>query len=215
MRTQKGELRRTLPDLDDHPEQLERVELVDGESVEDGRLADGDFSGRTIGQLVVHRSLIEAVSFANATIQSVRLRDVRFVRCDLSNSVMRGLQANRVEFIDCRLMGMKAAECRMEDVLLERCDSRYAQFTAGAMRRSDFIDTQLQESDFRGVNLENSRWVRSSLSRADLNGAKMTGADLRGAEIDGLTVGATDVAGAIVSPSQAMELARLLGLVIR
>ena len=71
---------------------------------------------------MVHRSLIEAVSFANATIQSVRLRDVRFVRCDLSNSVMRGLQANRVEFIDCRLMGMKAAECRMEDVLLERCD---------------------------------------------------------------------------------------------
>jgi len=41
MRTQNGELRRTLPDLDDHPEQLERVELVDGESVEDGRLADG------------------------------------------------------------------------------------------------------------------------------------------------------------------------------
>jgi uncharacterized protein YjbI with pentapeptide repeats len=128
---------------------------------------------------------------------------------------MLGVEATRVEFVDCRLIGLKAIECRWEHVLLERCDSRYAQFADGAAPSSDFIETQLQEADFRRVRLESTRWQRSTLSRADFTGAKLKGADLRGAILEGILVDAADVSGAIVSPSQAMELARLLGLVIR
>ena len=50
---------------------------------------------------------------------------------------------------------------------------------------------------------------------ADLTGAKLNSADLRGASLDRIVVNAPDVRGAIVNPTQAMELARLLGLVIR
>ena len=212
MKTRKGEARRTVPDLVEHPERLDEGEIVDGEPLEDARVATGDFSGKAIQQLLVRRCLLEGVSFAGADLRSVRLRDTRLVRCDLSNASARGLEAIRVEFVDCRLIGIKAIECRMEDVLFERCDSRYAQFQAGVARCSDFIDTQLQEADLRAVDLHNTRFIRSSLLRADLTGAKLAGADLRGAAIDGMIVGAGDVSGAIVSPSQAMELARLLGL---
>lgn len=208
-------MRRSAPDLVDDPEDLSSDKIVDGELLEDARVTQGDFSGQTIRQLDTQRSVIEGISFAGASLNSVRLRDVRFVRCDFSNAVMRGLEAIRVEFVDCRLIGMKAIECRMEDVLLERCDSRYAQFNDGTARRSEFIDTQLQEADFRAVNMEHSRWVRSDLSRADLRDAKLMSADLRGAKIEGIVVFAPDVSGAIVSPDQAMGLAQLLGLVIR
>ena len=207
--------RRSVPDLGEDLENLDAGKISDGEPLEDARIADGDFSGTTIPSLAVRRSVFEAISFAQAHLRSVRLRDVRFVRCDLSNAVMRGVEASRVEFVDCRLIGMKAIECRMEDVLLERCDSRYAQFNDGAVQCSDFVDTQLNEAEFRAVNLENTLWIRSDLSRADLKGAKLTGADLRGASIEGMIVGVPDLSGAIVSPSQAMELARLLGLTIR
>jgi len=215
MKVSKDKTRRMRPDLVERPEDLDTGEIVDGEPAEDIRITGLDLSGRSIRQLEVRRSLVEAVSFAAANLQSVRLRDVRLIRCDLSNCLMHRLEAIRVEFVDCRLMGMKAIECRMEDVLLERCDARYAQFHSGAARRSEFIDAQLQEADFRGANLENTVWVRSSLARADLTGAKLAGADLRGADIDGMTVGMADVAGAMVTPSQAMDLARLLGVVIR
>ena len=211
----KPVVRRTPPDVADDPDYLIAGRIVDGEPLDDAFVDGGDFSGTTLQQLVVRRSVIQAVSFANTHLRSCRLRDVRFVRCDLSNAVMRGLEASRVEFIDCRLTGMNAIECRMEDVLLERCEARYAQFTDGAARGSEFIDTQLQDADLRSLNLENTKWTRSSLSRADLSGAKLTGADLRGAAIDGIIVNAPDVSGAIVNPTQAMELARLLGLVIR
>ena len=100
-------------------------------------------------------------------------------------------------------------------MLLERCDARYGQFNDGGLRCSDFVDSYFDEADLRKVNLENTRWIRSGLSRADLTGAKLTGADLRGATIDGMIVKPPDVSGAIVSASQAMDLARLLGLVVR
>jgi len=215
VKAKRAEARRTPPDLAEDPRDLSAGEIVDGEPIEDACIAGGDFAGQTIQRLMARRSVIEGVSFAGAHLGSVKLRDVRLVRCDLSNAVLRGLEAGRVEFVDCRLIGMKALECRMEDVLVERCDARYAQFNAGAARLSEFADSGLQEADFRGANLENTRWMRSDLSRADLTGAKLTGADLRGAEIAGMIVNAADLAGAIVSPSQAMDLARLLGLEIR
>jgi len=208
----KRDPRRRVPDL---AADLRASTIVEDEPVEDARISSGNFSGRTVREFAVRRSVIEGVSFAQANLRSARLRDVRFVRCDLSNAVMRGVEAVRVEFVDCRLIGVNASECRMEDVLLERCDARYAQFHDGALRHSEFIDTQMQEVEMRGVHLEHSIWVRSSLTRADLRGAKLADTDLRGAEIDGLQVEAGDVFGAIVSPPQAMELARLLGLVIR
>ena len=43
----------------------------------------------------------------------------------------------------------------------------------------------------------------------------MRNLDLRDSEIEGLLVAPEDVKGAIVSAPQAMDLARLLGLVIR
>ena len=211
MAASKRQVERTLPDLADD---LIPSEIADGTELDDAHVLNGDFAGKTI-HFVSRRSVIEGVSFAGTTLRSARFRDVRFIRCDLSNAVLRGLEASRVEFIDCRLMGMKAIECRMEDILLERCEARYAQFSDGTLRRSEFMETQLTDADFRSTNLENTRWIRSNLSRADLTGAKLKGADLCGAAIDGLIVSAPDVAGAIVSATQAMDLARLLGLVIR
>ncbi len=214
MKAPKNETARIAPDIPENPEELEPGEIGDGRRLEDARAGVGDFSGKAF-RLAARRSLIEGISFSGAQLRAAQLRDVRLVRCDLSNAVARGLQANRVEFIDCRLVGMNAIECRMEHVLMERCDLRYAQFTDGVAQTCEFIDAHLEEADFRATRLENTRWLRSSLDRADLTGAALVRADLRGASLAGILVRAADVAGAIVTPAQAMELARLLGLDIR
>ena len=211
----KDDARRSRPDLGVNREDLTPAKFVAGQPLEDALVASGDFSTQMLQQVIVRHSLIEGVSFAQAQLNSVRLNDARLIRCDLSNAIVCGLEARRVEFIDCRLIGIKAVECRMEDVLLERCDARYAQFQSGGLRTSEFVDTQFQEADFRAANLANTLWIRSALSHADLTGAKLTGADLCGAATEGMLIGAADLSGAIVSPSQAMEFARLLGLIIR
>jgi uncharacterized protein YjbI with pentapeptide repeats len=159
--------------------------------------------------------VLERISFAQCEIRSLQLRDVRLVKCDLSNSVLLGFEARRVEFLECRLTGMKAFECKWQDVLVEHCDARYAQFNSGALRACEFQSTQLQDADFRAADLKGAVFTRAMLNRADFTGAKLRKADFRGADIEGVVVRAEDVAGAIVTPAQAIELSRLLGLTVK
>lgn len=159
--------------------------------------------------------MFEAVSFSGCTIAGLRLRDVRMIHCDLSNAELRAFDARRVEFVECRLTGVRAFECRWKDILIENCLARYAQFNDGILKHAEFRNSQFDDCDLRGADLSGAIFDQVVLTRADLTGARLEGADLRGAELEGIAARAEDVRGAIVTPAQAMGLARLLGLDIR
>jgi uncharacterized protein YjbI with pentapeptide repeats len=137
------------------------------------------------------------------------------IRCDLSNAEVRAFDARRVEFIECRLTGLHAFECRWQDVLVENCLARYAQFNDGLLTLAEFRSSHFDDSDFRGADLSGAIFDQVALTRADLTEARLEGADLRRAELEEIVARAEDVRGAIVTPAQAMGLARLLGLDIR
>jgi uncharacterized protein YjbI with pentapeptide repeats len=203
-----------LPSLECLTQVVDETVLA-GLPLEESCAQNIDLPGRKIPSLVAWNSLFDRVSFANCEISSFRLRDVRLVKCDLSNTVLRSFEASRVELIECRLIGMRAIECHWQDVLVENCDMRYAQLNDGKTRSCEFKACHLGEADFRGTDLEGAIFANVMLHRADLSRAKLRGADLRGAEIEGVTVRAEDLRGAIVSMVQAVDLARLLGLVIK
>jgi uncharacterized protein YjbI with pentapeptide repeats len=203
-----------LPCTDDlRPVKADAV--VAGEPIEESHIAGIDLSGRKVRGLNAKNSIFDGVSFAGCEILSPRLRDVRLVRCDLSNAILRGFEATRVEFIDCRLIGMAAIECHWQDVLIENCDGRYARFNDGRVHTCELRASNFTEADLRATDLEFTIFTHVILNRADLSHSKLRNTDLRGAEIDGIIVGPEDVRGAIVSAGQAMDFARLLGLVIK
>jgi uncharacterized protein YjbI with pentapeptide repeats len=185
------------------------------EPIEESLVAGVDFSGRKLSGFSAKCSVFDGVSFAGCEMPSPRLRDVRFVKCDLSNATLRGFEATRVEFTDCRLTGMVAIECRWRDVLVENCDGLYAQITDGKLHTCEFRNSNFAEADFRNTDLEGTIFTQAVLTRADFSRSMLRGADFRGADIDGIIVGPEEVRGAIVSPTQAMDLARLLGLIIK
>ena len=203
-----------LPSLVDLTPAIDETVLA-GLPLEESCAQNIDLSGRKIPSLVAWNSHFDHVSFASCEISSFRLRDVRLVKCDLSNAVLRGFEASRVEFIECRLIGMRAIECHWQDVLIENCDMRYAQLNDGKARSCEFRASHLGESDLRGTDLEGAIFTNVMLQRADLSRAKLRGADLSGAEIEGIAVQAEDLRGAIVSVVQAVDLSRLLGLIIK
>jgi uncharacterized protein YjbI with pentapeptide repeats len=203
-----------LPSLVDLTPVIDEIVLA-GLPLEESYAQNIELSGRKIPSLVAWNSLFDRVSFASCEISSFRLRDVRLVKCDLSNAILHGFEASRVELIECRLIGMRAIECHWQDVLVENCDMRYAQLSDGKARSCEFRECHLGETDLRGADLEGAIFANVLLHRADLSRAKLRGADLRGAEIEGITVRAEDLRGAIVSVVQAVDLARLLGLIIK
>lgn len=189
--------------------------LLAGEPMEDVCVDGVDLSERTLDQLVVTTSVLQRVAFAGVAIQSVRVSDVRFSNCDFSNATLRGFEANRVEFIECRLIGMSAAECRWQDVLVDRCDARYAQFHGGRFKNCEFRGTQLTEADLRASDLEGTAFVDVVMRGADVSGASLPETDLSGADIEGLILRAEDARGAIITAAQSLDFARLLGVTIK
>lgn len=204
----------------DIPAELTRLTIEPSDPLEtlkldEHHLVDAKLAGCRIPALLGQLSVVENVSLASAVVSLAKLRDVRFVHCDLSNAIIRGFEARRVEFIDCRLVGLKAIECKWQDVLLRECDARYAQWNDGVFKVSEVNQCHLGEADFRNTDLYGTKFSGVSLQRGDLRGAKLSGCDLRGADLEDITVLAENVRGAIVGAAQAMELAKLLGLVIR
>ncbi|NLT69033.1 MAG: pentapeptide repeat-containing protein [Acidobacteria bacterium] len=199
-------------------EDLVRVDaeaLFAGERIEESLVQNLVLSGRKIESLVAWNSIFDNVSLANSRVGKLRLRDVRLIKCDLSNAILQGFEAARVEFVDCRMTGMRACECHWEDVLIENCDLRYAQLSDSRIRSSEFRSCNLSEADLRGVNFESAIFGNAILRQADLSRARLQGIDLSGAEIEGFIVRPEDLRGAIFSAAQAIDLALLLGIVIK
>ena len=207
-------VRENMPDICDLA-QVDAEALLAGERIEESLAQNLVLSGRKIDSLVAWSSIFDNVSMASSKIGKLRLRDVQLVKCDLSNAILHGFEAARVEFVDCRMTGMRAGECHWEDVLIENCDLRYVQLSDSHIRSSEFRACNMSEADLRGVNFESAVFSNAILRQADLSRAKLHGIDLSGAEIEGFIVRPEDLRGAIFSAAQAIDLARLLGIVIK
>jgi uncharacterized protein YjbI with pentapeptide repeats len=189
--------------------------LLDGRHLEDTIFSEIDLSTHKLAELKGSNLLFERVSFANCEIASLNLVDTRLIGCDLSNAMLRRFEATRVEFLDCKLIGMNAFACRWDDVLIDHCDARFAQLGEGRLRRCELGASQLREAGLVRVTFEATKLIDVVLRQADLAETRLAGVDLSACDIEGITLRVEDLRGAIVSAAQAMELARLLGVVIK
>lgn len=156
--------------------------------------------------------IFDTVAIPQAAIQSAQWRDVRFSRCDLANVEIRALKATRVEFLECRMTGLRIAEAELQSLLVSGGDQRYAQFRFANFQTSEFEGCDLQEADFYGADLRGCIFRRCNLQNVEMSKAKLTGTDFRGSIVDGLRLSAEDLAGAVVDAAQALAFAPLLGI---
>lgn len=178
------------------------------------KLSDGNLCNQDLS-LFATDCLVERTSFRGSRLHHAVLRDVRFVGCDFSNADLARAKLKRVEFVNCRLTGLRAMESEWPETLIEDCEASYAQFTDSKMQQCEFVGSICRDIDLRGTNLNSTKFERTDLSRGDLTRAVLTDTDLRGAEIESIMLRAGDLAGAIVTPAQAIELARFFGLKVR
>lgn len=174
------------------------------------RQADG--SGLKAATFTAEGTLLEHTCLAEAELGSVVWRDVRLVNCDLANLKAKRMVLERVEFIDCRLMGLSAAALDASDVLILNSDARYASLQEARFRNSEFEGSNWQDSDLRSADLSGTVMRTCDLARADLQGATLRETDFRTSHVEEMKVGLNDLRGAIVEPGQAMILTRVLGV---
>jgi uncharacterized protein YjbI with pentapeptide repeats len=200
-----------IPAIEDL-EQTGAAALLSGGTLRDAYLSELDLAAKTLPEIRIFDSLCERASFAGTVLSSARWNDVQFRNCDFSNAVFHTLDARRVEFFDCRMTGMKASGCMMQDVLFDHCDLRYACFSQGSLEACEFVSSHLDESEFASTRVERALFTACTLKRADLTASTLKESDLRGADIEGILIQDASFRTSTITPAQAIELARLMGL---
>lgn len=145
------------------------------------------------------------------------LRDVVFDQCDLSCCDFTRANLTRVQFIDCRLTGAIFAGCYCSNLQLDRCRAPYSNFTQAKLHRVSFTGCDLHEAAIDDCRTDQDALIFSGcdLTDASLTHTSMNGLDLSDSQIDGIAVTLPELKGAIVSPIQACELSKLLGIIIK
>ena len=166
----------------------------------------------TDAPLRIESSLLNRVNLANNRFSTILWKDLRLTNCDLANLETRSLTLIRVEFINCRMTGLRATEAECQDVLISEGDLRYTQFRYAKFKAAEFDTCNFEEADFLGADLSGSIFRKCNLQNAEMNKVKLVNADLRTSNVEGLHLRAEDVRGAVVDLTQAMLFAPLLGI---
>jgi uncharacterized protein YjbI with pentapeptide repeats len=209
---------REEPDLSDDlttPADAEALFAMPKISVTGHSIEDIAISGSVSTALYLEACTLERVNLAGSRFASILWKDVRLVNCDLANLETESLTLIRVEFLDCRMTGLRAGKANLEHVLFSGGDQRYAQFCFSCFRSTECNGCNFSEADFYGTDLTGTRFRSCNLQRAEMDKVKLLNADLRGSQVEGLKLNAEDIRGAIVDPAQAMLFAPLLGIQIK
>ena len=162
-----------------------------------------------------HGCLFDGCRLLDMEIEGVFFVDVVFRDCDLSNLSMRGGVFIRCVFERCRLTGADLAEASLTDVTFLNCKGDYLGLAQARCKDVRFVGCELTEAGMQEMQLARTVFEGCRLQRAELFHTPLSGIDLTTDEIDGIRLEGSELKGAIVTPLQACELARLLGLIIR
>lgn len=162
--------------------------------------------------------IIERASFLQAQLPRLAMKDCVIKQSDFSSTVLSDGAANRVEYSNCRMMGVDISKMQLHDVTFRGCKLDMANLRFADIRRVKFIDCTLVETDFLGATLHDITFESCRLERTVFDRAHCKNVDLRGAELIEIS-GWGSLKGAWIDDVQLMVvapyLANELGLTIK
>jgi uncharacterized protein YjbI with pentapeptide repeats len=187
---------------------------------DDGEYALFELSGCNLADTKASQPVFEQMLFHRVVLGPSRHKKPRFVDCrletsDLSRIEWEGARFRRVEFIGCRMIGSHLMDSEMEDVTLKECNLERAIFLSAGFKAVRFIHCVLREASFEKADLSGVVFDDCDLTDADLRQSKLNRTDFRGSMLGGIQVGTQELKGAIVESAQAIQMAGLIGLIVR
>lgn len=155
------------------------------------------------------------VDIIESALPEAELTDVQFEKCDLSNLRLEGAVIHRATFRQCKLIGTDFTGNRIRHARFIDCQSDYASFRLSKLKYAAFESCSLEHADFAYSTLEHTTFTACRLDQAHFSGTKLQGIDLSDSVFTGLHVDIGDLAGCIISPSQAASFVPLMGIVIK
>lgn len=199
-------------------ELIDCVERAEGDPIADRLFSGMEAAWASADGLEMRGCSLRGCELRGASLKRASFVDVEFVRCDFSNARLSDAFFQRVRFVECKLLGADLDGARIRHVSFADCLLRMANFSSAKAEDACFLRCDLTEAALRELrSFKRVAFTECNLRRAELAGTRLAGVDLTTCEIGGAvwTAGLPEVRGAIVTPLQAIELARSLGVVLR
>jgi len=191
------------------------IDIEDESSIKNVYISDYKIERRVANQVSFEGVVFNKVDFKGVTFNSLELTDVRFENCDLSNGNFNGAIIHRAEFIDCKLMGLNLSDSTLQNVCMKNCNGQFVIMCFIQMKNTVLLECIFENSNFQNSNFNRVEFRKCNLRLSQMSGTSLCGIDLSNSNVEGLGVRPEDIRGAIVSPMQAVDFSKLLGLVIK
>lgn len=210
IKIQKPKLLGELEEVKNVYEEITFEEKIANKLIENTIIDNEDRMGMSIDSCIFRN-----VKFSNCSLQNIDLIDTRFENCDLSNIDLSRGSIHRVEFIGCKLLGARFDECSLMNVLFQGVMGKYSNFAFAKFKGANILNCNFQEVVFQQVKKEKIVFIDTDLTNSYFNKTSLDKIDLTTCEITGIDVQIDDIAGAIVTPMQALDLTRLMRLTVK
>lgn len=202
--------RRARPPLDLVLPELSPFE--DGELEPEGDYEGVEFRGLDLGGQDGAQARFLECGLYGCALTETRLARARLVECVVQGATGVGLDAagsvwRDVLLEDARLGGTQAHGATFERVLVRGGKIDYVNFRGARLADVRFEGCTLSDADFGGAVLERVVFTDCRLRQADFSGAKLDEVDLRGVVELEIERGVESLGGAVISPSQLLDLA--------
>ncbi|MEW2393340.1 pentapeptide repeat-containing protein [Streptomyces venezuelae] len=174
----------------------------DGVEFRDLDLGGQDGGGALFMDCAVTGCAVDETRLVRARFVDSVLTEPRGVGTDLAEASLRD-----VEVVDARLGGVQLHGGVLERVVVRGGKIDYVNLRKARLRDVVFEGCVLVEPDFGQASLERVEFRDCVVRGADFTGVRMKDVDLRDAAVLDIARGIERLAGAVISPSQLMELA--------
>lgn len=186
-----------------------------GDDVTDRHFLQGALSGDFPPRMEFRRCQFDGVRLSGCRFDRSDFVDVVFSGCGLSGAELSGCSFLRCRFENCKGVGTAFVHSPMRHVAFEGGPFRMANFSETTFKTVRFSGCDLTESVFlqcipQGLAFDSCKLININFCRT-----RLAGLDLSSNQLEGILVAGDELRDAVVSPLQAVELARLLGIKIK
>jgi uncharacterized protein YjbI with pentapeptide repeats len=165
--------------------------------------------------VLLEQAHLRRVIFNETNIKKFRLFDSRIEDSDFSGAKWEQARFQRVEFIGCRFLGIQLMDAEIENTFFKKCIFDHAMILSADISSVLFEKCNLQSISIESTKLSETGFHNCDLTNAIFGGTKLSGIDLRGSIINRMQIDPQAMQGAIIDPSQALQVVGLLGVIIR
>tara|TARA_B100000965_G_scaffold345281_1_gene315967 strand:+ start:105 stop:761 length:657 start_codon:yes stop_codon:yes gene_type:complete len=194
---------------------IDIIDIEDEDIFKDVYVSDCTIENEAARHVSFNGVVFKNVNFKELELSSLDLTDVRFEDCDLSNVNFSGAIIHRVEFINCKLMGINLSDAALQNIRIDKCNGRFAFMRFSQLKKVIIEESILESSDFQNSKFNKVELVNCNFRLSQMSGTSLAGIDLSSCNVEGLGIRIEDVKGAIISPLQAVDFAKLLGMEIK